>query len=1155
MRKDLIITLGWFICIFSGAAVLKAQIGNPFIAQPELPPDITPENFSIIQDPDGVMLFANRQGTLAYNGIEWKYLDLPVVPSILYLEPENRQVYLGSANSYGRLVKTGNQPYRYEELSGNYSEIGHIVEIQSNATHIYFMSSETLSEINLKQPGQNKIWRAGPGQVFDGLLVHSNGFLLHIGQQGFFHTRSDSLVRFPDEYGFDSTSPAAIFPSGNNEWALCTRENQIYFFDGENFRLFKPEDQDYLSNNIISCGLSLPGNQMIIGTYTGGGIIIDRNTGETNFLFNYRNGLPEDEILAMGTDRNQGLWLAQEVGLSRVDFSFPVRNFNIYPGLEGNLHTSLHTGKDLYVGTSEGVFYLNEIREYKEVEVWVRADDKQPQQTPVAEEPEVKDTARKDEPAAELEPVSGIKERKGFFRWLFGKKDKKEKEEEKEESESQEKAQEKSSEEPVEPRAVEPAPARPRYVRRKISTLESVWYEFTRVTGLHAKCRQLIQMENGLLAATNIGVFEINDHAASPVIENMNIRYITPSSRENVFYAAGSAGILVLSRESDGWKKELWTAGLGKTASILEEDAQTLWAGETNRVFRITVNNRLQPVKISEYTLPLVRPYRVMIRAISHEPFFFAGTSIFAYNRETDALEPAIGKFPEFTSTPQLICNHNRITWLRSEQNWVVLNSAETIDPRMVRYLRLFGNIRDISLSPAGELWVIDGDNRLSKILPVADTGNETPFHVYFTGLSHANGYQEITAYQEIGYDQFPIDVHITAPYFVKPENTAYQYRMDPFMKDWSKWSPQYSTITFHNLQPGGYTLYVRAKNILGNTSSIRSAQFVIHPPFYRTTWFILLMALSALLLGGLILWLWTRKLQHDKRVLEQKVAERTLEITRQKEEIGSQRDQLKRQRDQIANQKKEITDSILYASRIQAAILPPHESIVRYFREYFIIYIPRDIVSGDFYWFREQNGKILVAAADCTGHGVPGAFMSMLGLTALNDIAVNTRIRNAGQVLDDLRNRVITALHQTGREGEAKDGMDISLCVIDPQKKKIQFAGAFNPLYLYRKKELIEIPGDKMPIGIYDRYLNPFTNHVLDYHQGDTIYLFSDGFIDQFGGKKEKKFKFHRFRNLLASIQDQPLNRQMELMEEAFLSWKGPLDQLDDILVIGIRL
>ncbi|HDR90541.1 MAG TPA: hypothetical protein ENN63_13060 [Bacteroidetes bacterium] len=1153
MRKGLIITLGWLFCIFSWPDVLKAQLGNPFIAQPKLPPDITPENYSIIQDPDGVMLFANRQGTLSYNGIEWKYLDLPVVPSVLYLEPENRQVYLGSASSYGRLARTGNQPYRYEELSGDFSEIGHIVEIQSNTTHIYFMSSETLSEISLEDPGHKKIWRAAPGQVFDGLLVHSNGFLLHIRHQGFFHTRSDSLVRFPDEYGFDSTSPAAVFPSSHNEWTLCTRENQIYFFDGENFRLFKPEDQDYLSSNIISCGLSLPGKQMVIGTYTGGCMIIDRNTGETNYLFNYRNGLPEDEILAMGTDRNQGLWLAQEVGLSRVDFSFPVRNFNIYPGLEGNLHTSLHTGKDLYVGTSEGVFYLNEIREYKEVEVWVRAEDRQPQQVPVAEESAGKDTVRKDEPAGEKESVSETKEKKGFFRWLFGKKNKEE--EEKEESESEVKAQEESSEETIEPVAVEPAPVRPRYVRRKISTLESVRYEFTRVTGLHAKCRQLIQMGNRLLAATNIGVFEINDQTASPVIENMNIRYITPSCRENVFYAAGSAGILVLNREPGGWKKELWAADLGETASILEEDAQTLWAGETNRVFRIKVNNRLQPVEISEYTLPMVRPYRVMARAISHEPFFFVGTSIFTYNREADALEPAIGKFPEFTSTPQLICNHYRITWLRSEQNWEVLNSPETIDPRLIRYLRLFGNIRDISLSPTGELWVIDGDNRLSKILPVSDTGAETPFHVYFTGLSHANGYQEIATYQEIGYDQFPIDIHITAPYFVKPENTAYQYRMDPFMKDWSKWSSQYSTITFHNLPPGEYTLYVRARNILGNTSNIRSAQFVIHPPFYRTTWFILLMAMGALLLVGLILWLWTRKLQHDKKVLEQKVVERTLEITRQKEEIESQRDELERQRDQIAHQKKEITDSILYASRIQTAILPPHESITRFFRDYFIIYIPRDIVSGDFYWFREQNGKILVAAADCTGHGVPGAFMSMLGLTALNDIAVNTRIRNAGQVLDDLRNRVITALHQTGREGEAKDGMDISLCVIDQKKKKIHFSGAFNPLLLFRNQELIEIPGDKMPIGIYDRYLKPFTNHVLDYYPGDTIYLFSDGFIDQFGGKKEKKFKSHRFRNLLASIQDQPLNRQMELMEEAFLTWKGTLDQLDDILVIGIRL
>mgnify|MGYP001279912091 FL=1 len=257
----------------------------------------------------------------------------------------------------------------------------------------------------------------------------------------------------------------------------------------------------------------------------------------------------------------------------------------------------------------------------------------------------------------------------------------------------------------------------------------------------------------------------------------------------------------------------------------------------------------------------------------------------------------------------------------------------------------------------------------------------------------------------------------------------------------------------------------------------------------------------------------------------------------------------------ELAYQKKQITDSIEYASRIQRAILPPVEYIKTVVPEHFILYKPRDIVSGDFYWITHKEDKIIVAAVDCTGHGVPGAFMSMLGFAFLNEIVNKEKELKANQILNQLRTYVKDSLHQTGKENEAKDGMDIALCIIDPVKLNIQFAGAYNPLYLIRKNKLETIRADRMPIGIHIVEKESFTNHVVEVNKGDIIYIFTDGYIDQFGGAKSQKFKMAPFQDLLVTIKDKPMEDQKKLLDERFESWKGTNSQIDDVLVMGIKI
>lgn len=271
---------------------------------------------------------------------------------------------------------------------------------------------------------------------------------------------------------------------------------------------------------------------------------------------------------------------------------------------------------------------------------------------------------------------------------------------------------------------------------------------------------------------------------------------------------------------------------------------------------------------------------------------------------------------------------------------------------------------------------------------------------------------------------------------------------------------------------------------------------------------------------------------------------------------LARQNDEITEQRDQIFHQKKEITDSIHYASRIQQAVLPPQHILSSYFSEYFVLFKPRDIVSGDFYWMNEKDNRVIFTASDCTGHGVPGAFMSMLGMAFLNEIVTKGEFENAADILNQLRNHVVNSLHQRGENSsQTKDGMDIALCIFDKEKRELHYSGAFNSMYLIRNGELIEGNADRMPIGVHELIGNLFTNHVFHLQPGNSVYVFTDGYEDQFGGEKGKKFMAKKFKQLLIDIQHNSLKDQQNILDRTIEKWRGEIDQIDDILVLGVRV
>jgi serine phosphatase RsbU (regulator of sigma subunit)/tetratricopeptide (TPR) repeat protein len=271
---------------------------------------------------------------------------------------------------------------------------------------------------------------------------------------------------------------------------------------------------------------------------------------------------------------------------------------------------------------------------------------------------------------------------------------------------------------------------------------------------------------------------------------------------------------------------------------------------------------------------------------------------------------------------------------------------------------------------------------------------------------------------------------------------------------------------------------------------------------------------------------------------------------SRQNKIIEEQKLDVENARDLLEEKNTEITDSIQYAKRIQNAILPPAKIVKEHLKESFILYKPKDVVAGDFYWMENKNGKVLFAAADCTGHGVPGAMVSVVCNNALNRSVREYGLTDPGKILDKTREIVIQEFDKS--EEEVKDGMDIALCSIEGFK--LQYAGAHNPLWIIRNGKILETKANKQPIGQFDNQ-EDYTTHNFDLEPGDSLYIFSDGYVDQFGGEKGKKFKTNSFRELLLSIQNKCMEEQKSIIDNSFETWKGNLEQIDDVCIIGVRV
>lgn len=419
--------------------------------------------------------------------------------------------------------------------------------------------------------------------------------------------------------------------------------------------------------------------------------------------------------------------------------------------------------------------------------------------------------------------------------------------------------------------------------------------------------------------------------------------------------------------------------------------------------------------------------------------------------------------------------------------------------------------------------------------------------------IKKAINYEELI---ELNYDQNVFSFELAILNYDEVNRNKFLYKMEGFDKEWN-YIGYRKTATFTNLSPGEYTFKYKGRDKNDNETLEKSIRIVIYPPFWETWWFRVFIILLFLSLLYIIYKLRIRNIKQRQIELEHQVILRTAEILSQKEEIMAQKEDIEQHEKRITELYEDIKDSITTAQRIQESILPPENLIKQCLPESFVLYLPKDIVSGDFYWFHVDVDRFYIAAVDCTGHGVAGAFMSLIAHNLLNKIIKDERTLSPNQILDRLNSYIIQVLHQESEHPISKDGMDISICMVINESKEIQVSGANNGIYYIRNGVLEQVRANKNSVGIQPMGKTArFENFIMPYQKGDKFYMFSDGFAGQFGGLNgNEKMKYNRFRECLVSNSSLDMTAQKVALYKMLKDFQLSTEQTDDILVIGFEL
>jgi serine phosphatase RsbU (regulator of sigma subunit) len=1116
--KKLMIRRIWihlfFILCFNGLHAQVNRYGVPVVVN--YPPGITQgseQNWAIVQDKRGIIYVGNDdKGVLEYDGSSWRSIPISNNSIVRSLDcSDEGTVYVGAVAEIGYLAP---------DLSGNleYNSLLHLLDSAGRSfsdvwktycveEKVYF---HTQKYVFLYLPQTDTIHVIdNEKHVLFGFYVNGNYYTGGYSM-GLILLQGDTTM---------TLAPGGEFYKGKDIFGLCSYDDEhlLIGVTGEGLSLYNiptgsvdslfatPQTNRFLNQNFLTNLRRLSNGDFIASTNSGGVAVIDRN-GALKEIVSKSQGLQDHTIYSTyqpdGNYPFSHVWTAMSIGVGKISFNSAIRKFTEDFGYQGLIHSINSIGDHIFIGTSNGVYRITDIDNIA--------------------------------------------------------------------------------------------------VFQKIGTTNRKVWDLEKFNLQNGEEVLLAIGEDGLMQVHENGrIIDLKDLFFEDMDEEDKVFWgyclLRDPFRPNRVYLGRESSITALSYSEGKWRQEFSVDRLkDEIRSMAMVEKERLWFGTklAGAGFIHPLNENAEKLFFSENEgLPETAENSVF--RIENEIIIGTSSGIYRPAVQNDSVyfhaDSVINKYlPDgknsilniYSTSPDYIW----LSFENSHHGWMIAclehdpQSGWALTTKPFLGLENFStdafhgvDEKNVWFSKSNILYHYnndvafrEGDYRalIRRITVDEDTVIYNGAHPHKANRDKftLGSRQDPELIPSIQYSKNNIEFRWSAPYFEFENQLEYSYYLEGFSRGWSEWdNALYQDFT--NLPRGNYNFRIKARNVFHDESMEDTFSFVILKPWYLTFFAFMMYVIVAVIIVYVIIVLYTRRLKNENIRLEGIIQERTAEIRKQKEEL---------------------TDSIEYASRIQRALLPPDQMLTSHGLDHFILFRPRDIVSGDFYWFGVNSGKVFIVAADCTGHGVPGAFMSMLGISFLDEIVIKSGITDTNRILDALRNHVITSLRQTGKsmDESTKDGMDLSMVSIDEQSRSVQYSGAYNPLYVVRELTdeektvlsensedmdldrgtiysdthlLYQVKADHMPIGISEKEF-PFSSHMIE-EKHATIYLFSDGYLDQFGGPFGKKYMSRNFKKLLLDIQNLSMKDQKEKLDEELVSWMGDISQIDDVLVIGIKL
>ncbi|WP_027002606.1 triple tyrosine motif-containing protein [Hugenholtzia roseola] len=1120
------------------------------------------QNWEVTQDERGIIYVANFDGVLEYDGVRWNLIPVGEELSVNALQGDkNGRIYVGASGDFGFLAPNAQGKMQYHSLSPLLSEkdldFQEVFEVRVVEDGVIF---NAYSHLFFYQPEKQaiQVWKEEDFYFYEPIAIDSQIYVVHL-QKG--------LGKISQAKGFEllpkgdfcaSQAAIALLPiqKQNNKqitqilvvtakggfWTYNLKSHQVEPFPisvALQKWLESYDLSDFKPISVPQIAPKEPEIHYLLTSHNGGAILIDAQ-GNILRRIDENSGLQTNMAFKLAPDNFGGIWFGMNQGISRAELLSPFEQWSEQDGLKDMVLSVVRYGGKIYAGTFAGLFVLegNRFEPLGDIKraCWDLRVLKEgnTESLLIASSGGLFLLESIDNQAIEAKKQTSfrlelIREKSSYALWLSPKKDY---------------------------FYVSGRKGVLRYDKikeAKAETSAAQRWKLTRLADdLEADVRSLYEMPNGEIwvASAYNGFLKITFAAPNPASDTIQTQFrVQYYDTKKGLPSNNWVNVYPFLDKKTNQVRPIFTTGKGIYQYNAEKDRF-----EPDFAFDLPAQDvfRLVQTPKGELFLGGLTTKKGLIRK---------GTS---QGQKWEWQDKIFRRLPEM-GLEAIYADGDSLLWLGGSEG-------------LFKY----------DLRRKGFEWQ-PFEAQIRKIV-LSEKDSTIFYGAFFQKGQNDTTFRFIKAQPQdfvpiLEYAHNSLLFYCASSYLEEPQTTLYSYFLEGFDEHWSAWTPL-SQKEYTNLPEGSYLFQVRARNLYQTESQVATFAFEVLPPWYRTFW-----AYAAYFLFGVgffytILKINGLRLKKQNQYLEQKVQIRTQEIQKKNEQIQQKNTELEQQQEEIrvqaenlielneelrqqhkflqdsladiADKNKDITASINYARRIQQALLPSIEVFKQHLPQSFVFFQPKDIVSGDFYWLQERHNQLILVVADCTGHGVPGAFMSLIGMNLLHEIAI--LYQQPHLILDELHER-LTLLLNKKNNAESRDGMDMGVCVWDRDLQRLSFAGAKFSLVMVAEGELSEIKGDIMPIGhLLHRENYHYTCKVIDLaaqNQQDTaFYLFSDGFQDQFGGEENKKFMKKRFKELLLKMNQNgiAIEEQQQALSQIFNNWRGEQPQIDDVLVVGFK-